>query len=50
MGTFGEGSSAIFEGKKVFMDLPRRDAAEGEPGGELGAEVGADGTIALEKS
>ncbi len=29
------------------MDLPRRDAAEGEPSGELGAEVGADGTIAL---
>jgi len=49
VGTFAEGSSAIFKGKKVFVDLPCRDAAEGEPSGELGAEVGADGTIALWK-
>ncbi len=47
MGTFAEVGGAVFEGEEVFVDLPRRDAAEGEPGGELGAEVWADGTIAL---
>ena len=49
MRTFAEVSGAVFEGEEVGVDLPRRDAAEGEPGGELGAEVGTEGAIALEE-
>jgi len=47
VGAFAKVGSAIFKGKKVFVDLPSRDAAEGKPGGELSAVVGANGTIAL---
>ena len=36
---FAEGSGAVFEGEKVLMDLTGCDAAEGQPGRELSAEV-----------
>ena len=38
--------SPVFEVKQILVDLPGRDAAEREPGGELGAEIGAEEAIA----
>lgn len=42
---FAEWSGAVFEGEEVLMDLAGCNAAEGEPGRELGAEVFTQGAV-----
>ena len=46
LGVAAEGRGAVFEVQQVLVGLAGGDAAEGEPGGEFGAEVEAEETVA----